>query len=190
MSSIFFLEIVLIHLHSRRVDVKFPPEKWGRFLATCLHPFVSLMGWNAQNSSRAVHSRRVSSLGGYGEDCVYSRPYFRLLIILIIGCVAGIAFGGIHCLGWNFFQGHTEQILWRAASLAIISAPVLILPFWAYEIKTGNFDPRLADVVPIVSIVIYIIARVILIVLIFMSFRSLPPGTYDTVTWTNPIPHF
>jgi hypothetical protein len=190
MLSIFFLGIVLIRLHPREVDVESPTESWVDFVVTCIYPFASLMGYRTLNSSRAVHSRRVSSLGGYGEDCVYSRPYFRLLIILIIGCVAGIAFGGIHCLGWNFFQGHTEQILWRAASLAIISAPVLILPFWGYVIKTGNFEPRPADVVPIVSIVIYSIARVILIVLIFMSFRSLPPGTYDTVTWTDPIPHF
>jgi hypothetical protein len=193
--SIFFLEIVLIHLHSRQVVVVFPTESWGHFWATCVYPFVSLMGFNPQNSSRAVHSHRVSSVGGYGEGSVYSRP----IIILLIGCLSGAVFGGIHCLGWNaLFHGHAEQILWRAASLAIVSAPVSILLMWGCAIWLNSLDEvsmsfavsrTLTSLVPLASIFIYIVARVILIVLILMSFQSLPPGIYDTVAWTNFIPH-
>jgi hypothetical protein len=190
----FFLEIVLIRLHSRQVDVKSPTESWGDFLDNCFYPFYSLMGWGAVNSSRAVHSRRVSSLGGYHKKSVSSHPF----IILLIGCLSGAAFGGIHCLGWNFlFRGHAEQILWRAASLAIVSAPVSMLllgyPIWLDG--WGGVHVKLRVIVgvcmslPFASFFIYIVARVILIVLILMSFQSLPPSIYDTVAWTNFIPH-
>ncbi|KAG1767099.1 hypothetical protein EDD22DRAFT_819494 [Suillus occidentalis] len=48
--------------------------------------------------------------------------------ILITGCVSGMIFGGIHCLGWNYlFQAHKEQILWRVASTGMACSP-LILP--------------------------------------------------------------
>jgi hypothetical protein len=192
----FFFEIVLIRLHSRRVDVKFPTESWGHLLATCIYPFASLMGFRTQDIPHAAHSHRVSSVGGYdmNKDSV-SRAFIRLLT----GCFSGAVFGGIHCLGWNvLFQGHAEQLLWRAASLAIVSAPVSILPLWGYVFwvdSLGEFNSTFAIskmfalLVPLASIFIYIVARIILIVLIMMSFQSLPPGTYDTVAWTNFIPH-
>jgi preprotein translocase subunit SecG len=178
-----------------QVDVGSPTESWGVFLVNCVYPVASLMGLGAPISSRAVHSRRVSSVGGYDNISVFSRPS----IILSIGCLSGAVFGGIHCLGWNdLFQGHAEQILWRAASLAIVSAPVSILLLWGCAIWLNSLDEvsmsfavsrTLASLVPLASIFIYIVARIILIVLILMSFQSLPPGTYDTVAWTNFIPH-
>ncbi|KAG2117515.1 hypothetical protein BD769DRAFT_1778026 [Suillus cothurnatus] len=129
-----------------QVDVESPTESWGDFLGTCVYPFSSLMGLSTHNSSRAVHSRRVSSVVGYDGSIVSSRA----IIILLVGCLSGAAFGGIHCLGWNvLFRGHAEQMLWRAASLAIVSAPVSIIPFWGYEIWVDNFDEGLADIVPI-----------------------------------------
>jgi hypothetical protein len=191
----FFLEIVLIRMHPRQVDVGSPTESWGDFLRACFHPFIKLMGINAQNSSHAVHSHRVSSVGGYDERSVSSRP----IIVLFIGCLSGAVFGGIHCLGWNvLFRGHAEQILWRAASLAIVSAPVSILLLWGYVFWVDSLgelnsafaiSEMLAFLVPLASFFIYIVARIILIVLISMSFQSLPPGIYDTVAWTNFIPH-
>jgi hypothetical protein len=103
-----------------QVDVIFSTESWSDFLATCVYPFENLMG-SAQNSSHAVHSRRVSSVGGYDNSSVSSRP----TIILSIGCLSGVVFGGIHCLNWNvLFQDH---IMWRVASLVIVSAPVSTL---------------------------------------------------------------
>ncbi|KAG2123640.1 hypothetical protein BD769DRAFT_1469660 [Suillus cothurnatus] len=150
------------------------------------------MGFRTLNSSRAVHSRRVSSVGGYDEDSVSSRS----IIILLIGCLSGAVFGGIHCLAWNvLFRGHAEQILWRAASLVIVSAPVSILLLWGCAIwlnslsELGDIFASSEIIVSLASIFIYIVARVILIVLIWMNFQSLPSGIYDTVAWTNFIPH-
>ncbi|KAG2120212.1 hypothetical protein BD769DRAFT_1480665 [Suillus cothurnatus] len=147
---------------------------------------------SAQNSSHAVHSRRVSSVGGYDNSSVSSRP----TIILSIGCLSGVVFGGIHCLNWNvLFQDH---IMWRVASLVIVSAPVSTLLLWGYGFWVGSLDNasgilavirELAFLVPLASFFIYIVARIVLIALILTSFQSLPPGTYDTVAWSNFIPH-
>jgi hypothetical protein len=41
----------------------------------------------------------------------------------------------------------------------------------------------------LISFLIYIAARAVLIVLMLLSFLSLPPGVYDTVAWTDFIPH-
>lgn len=42
----------------------------------------------------------------------------------------------------------------------------------------------------VITFIIYIVARVLLIVLILLSLLSLPPGVYDTVTWTKFVPHW
>jgi hypothetical protein len=101
-----------------------------------------------------------------------------------------VVFGGIHCLGWNvLFQG---RAIWRAASLAIVFAPVSILLLFGYVIWSEGSDTvsgTLALLATFPSFFVYIVARVILIVLILMSFRSLPPGVYNTVAWTEFIPH-
>ncbi|KAG1814712.1 uncharacterized protein BJ212DRAFT_1432092 [Suillus subaureus] len=116
-------------------------------------------------------------------------------ITIIIGCISGMAFGVIHCLGWNFlFPRHAEQILWRVASIGIpftfsgIQLPMLlnVLDGWI------SFRPPFSRVNTPISgyiAVYYIPARVSIIVLMMLSLRSLPPGTYDTVAWSKFIPH-
>ncbi|KAG2034686.1 hypothetical protein BDR03DRAFT_1093575 [Suillus americanus] len=148
-------------------------------------------------------------------------------IILCIGCVSGIIFGGIHCLGWNvFFPKHTEQVLWRVASIWIPGMLLLtalqyyLLKFMLKSTPTAELvngqtseslpsPQRTIDIirpilrVPIRSqppgglfganlaffIIYYVSARMTIIVLMFLSLRSLPPGAYDTVLWTQFIPH-
>ncbi|KAG2343492.1 hypothetical protein BDR05DRAFT_300328 [Suillus weaverae] len=153
------------------------------------YPFLSLMGIIVKISPRAARSRRVPSLGGYSS--VWDRPASDTgLIVLITGCFSGIVFGGIHCLGWNyFFHRHTEDILWRTTSLGVICAPVVIsldtlsyMRHWK-TLKIFGFPLGL------IASLIYIAARVTLIVLMILSLRSLPTGVYDTVAWTRFIPH-
>ena len=143
-------------------------------------------------SPRAVHSRRVPSLGGYART--------HGGIILLIGCCSGMVFGGIHCAGWHFsFHCHAEQTLWRAASLAILCAPVSIILSYIYEVSSAGLRYLPSTVHRKIQILLetatwicsflYIAARITLIVLMLMSLRSLPPGVYDTVAWTKFIPH-
>ena len=97
-------------------------------------------------------------------------------------------FGGIHCMGWNYlFKG---QMAWRVASLSIFCAPVCTLIIFSLAVLHINDPYFLAIPTLITCFILYVIARVALIVLMLMSLRSLPPGTYDTVTWTKFIPHY
>ncbi|KAG2098746.1 uncharacterized protein F5147DRAFT_640842 [Suillus discolor] len=147
------------------------------------------MGGGPFTSFRADHSRRVPSTGGYDSDCIYRHR----IIIFSVGGFSGTVFGGLHCLGWNaLFQGHTEQIIWRTASLAIVFVPISfvllsVYILWLHDVDAS--DGIIANLALLTSLFVYIVARVTLIVLILMSFRSLPPGVYDTVAWTKFIPH-
>ncbi|KAG1880137.1 hypothetical protein F4604DRAFT_520054 [Suillus subluteus] len=159
---------------------------WGGRLRGLIYPVVSLMGIEPLISPRAAGSRRVPSLGGYGK-------YYAGIVILI-GCSSGIVFGGIHCLGWNYlFQTYTQHMLWRAASLGIAGAPILLFLDLEYGIWLGrNVREYRYFIITFATIssVIYITARVTLILLMILSFRSLPLGVYYTVVWTQFIPHF
>ncbi|KAG1781120.1 hypothetical protein EV702DRAFT_644763 [Suillus placidus] len=152
-----------------------------------VYPFLSLMGIIVRISPRAARSRRVPSLGGYKQT--WNRPHASE-IVLLTGCFSGMVFGGIHCLGWNyFFHRHTEDILWRTTSLGVICAPVVIsldtLSYMRYWKNLKIFGLPLG----LIASLIYITARVTLIVLMILSLRSLPTGVYDTVAWTRFIPH-
>ncbi|KAG2153447.1 uncharacterized protein EDB93DRAFT_1134961 [Suillus bovinus] len=159
-------------------------SEWGDLLLTCIYPWSNLMGSGSYNSSRAGHSRRVPPVGGYEHDNDRHNQ-----IILFVGCFSGAVFGGLHCLGWNaLFQGHAEQALWRVASLAILFSPVFILLLFSCNIWLG-LNELIAFFALYLSFLVYGVARITLIILISISFRSLPPGVYDTVAWTKFIPH-
>ncbi|KAG2755144.1 hypothetical protein P692DRAFT_20719093 [Suillus brevipes Sb2] len=157
----------------------------GGHFRSLIYPFLGLMGIEVLTSSRAASSRRVPSLGGYGK--------YHAKIVLFIGCLSGIVFGGIHCLGWNYlFQTDTQYMLWRAASLGTACAPVLLFLDLGCGMLLGrsvsNYRYFIVTFATISSLV-YIAARITLVVLILLSFRSLPFGVYDTVVWTQFIPH-
>ncbi|KAG0702520.1 hypothetical protein DFH29DRAFT_851407 [Suillus ampliporus] len=177
--------IALIRLHSSNPNTSSSNRCFSRYYHHLTRPLVSLSGTEVFISPHDVHSRRVPSLGGYGR--------YRGGIILFIGCFSGMVFGGIHCLGWNFlFQRHTDQILWRAASLGIACMPIFLLLEGGYVILcpgSGNVASALLQYATRTTLFIYISARVIVIVLMMLSLRSLPPGVYDTVAWTKFIPH-
>ncbi|KAG1741707.1 hypothetical protein EDB19DRAFT_708903 [Suillus lakei] len=171
----------------------FSKTSWLYYLSSLMLPFGSLMGIGVVISPRDVRARRVPSLGGYDHHDLRDRNH---IITLFIGCFSGMVFGGMHCLGWNFmFQGHAEQILWRTASLVIVSTPVsILLSFgclvWVDGQTTEHVVAFVAGLFTVfASMFIYIVARITLLVLILLSFRSLPSGVYDTIAWTEFIPH-
>ena len=144
---------------------------------------------------------------GFGDDDVGEMFYagdsggVSQWSISIAGAVIATIFGGIHCVAWSFqFPSHTEQLLWRIASLSITCVPtvlvfavllveqfVTLVPFW---LRIVLFFPMLVMYLLVfVSPVLYVLSRVALLVIAFMSLRSLPPGAYETVHWTTFIPH-
>ncbi|KAG2068156.1 hypothetical protein BDR04DRAFT_1057119 [Suillus decipiens] len=187
-----------------KVNAIFSNKDWVNIFLTYIYPIPSLMGIGIFNSPRTVHSRRVPSAGGYDRE----NARRHRIIILLIGSLSGAIFGSIHCLGWNvLFPGRTEQILWRAASLAIVSAPLSIFLLNTYAIRLDHFwldrfwldrswlnhwsnlVEAVAFLAILASFLAYAVARITVIVLILMSFRSLPLGVYDAVAWTKFIPH-
>jgi hypothetical protein len=113
------------------------------------------------------------------------------------GLVIATIFGAIHCVAWSFqFPSHTEQLLWRIASLSITCLPMGLLFATVGIALIEELDWSLGDVpdglltaIFLGFSILYILSRVALLVIALMSLRSLPPGAYETVHWTIFIPH-
>jgi len=172
--------LVLIYLHrdsSKRTEIR-----WYTFL---FGPILSVMSFDIVISASAAATHRVPSLGSYDN----SRDD---LLVLLIGCLGGILFGGVHCLGWDFlFQKHREQMLWRVSSLAIAGVPATIL-LLGTVVVFARLSKGTSTVltVALITFFIYIPTRLILLGLMVLSMRSMPAGVYDTVAWTAYVPHF
>ncbi|KAG2356742.1 hypothetical protein BDR07DRAFT_1533932, partial [Suillus spraguei] len=146
-----------------------------------------------------LHSS-LTPLQKQGLQSIFKTLYIRFpdsslaKIPTAIGSASGMVFGVIHCLGWNFFPGHTEQIFWRVASIGVPCS--LIVPFLGAAVFLSHdhvtdlqhaFEPLMGCVT--CCIFLYLFARFTIIVLMFLSLRSLPPGAYHTVVWSEFIPH-
>jgi len=115
----------------------------------------------------------------------------------IVTSIITVLFGAIHCFAWSFhFPSHTEQLLWRIASVITAALPVI----WGVVYTLSLMDDlenqegkriHLKTIYTLSSIVVplYLIARLILLVLAFTTLRSLPVAAYETVYWTTFIPH-
>jgi hypothetical protein len=120
----------------------------------------------------------------------------RTTLAAFAAMVIATIFGGIHCVAWSFeFPSHIEQLLWRIASIAITSAPLLSSSLSCHIPSQTRSDFDIPDIewhngYNLHGIcVVYIIGRLMLLVLPFMSLRSLPAEAYQTVQWTTFIPH-
>ena len=79
---------------------------------------------------------------------------------------------------------------WRVASLSILYAPVCTLILYGFVVLEIDIPSFLGIFMLIIPSIVYVTARIGLVVLMLMSLLSLPPGAYDTVTWTKFIPHY
>jgi hypothetical protein len=120
-----------------------------------------------------------------------------------------LAYGAIHTTAWNFeFPTHVERLLWRIASLVMSGSMVY---FWIvgnrkFYLLFGYLMPskrkameKVSDerrqVSPIqislsiAGVILYLVARICLIVQALISLRALPVGVFETVRWSQFIPH-
>jgi hypothetical protein len=117
-----------------------------------------------------------------------SRPSSKLTTFTFYA--VGTAFSASHIAAWNWeFPSSVVQILWRIFGVAATSTASISIVL--------NFIANLECVSAWVSLFIvclitfiYSTSRIALIVLIFYCFSSMPAGVYETVEWTNHLPHF
>lgn len=108
------------------------------------------------------------------------------------GLAIATVFGGIHCFAWPFqFPSQAELWLWRMSSLTITCVPLslFMLAWVGKRLRVHHLLSWLPTVIYGGGVLLYILARTILLILPFAALRSLPPEAYQTVSWTDFIPH-
>jgi hypothetical protein len=108
--------------------------------------------------------------------------------------MVSILFGAIHCIAWSFsFPSLAELTSWRVSSIAITTIPPFMMAL--HSIPEGYFGhfPVFGQIAVAILFVLlpilYIFARVSLLILPFMALSSLPPVAFQTIHWTNLLPH-
>ncbi|KAE8136105.1 hypothetical protein BDV38DRAFT_294149 [Aspergillus pseudotamarii] len=112
-----------------------------------------------------------------------------------------ILYGGCHLAGWaSDFPTALESWLWRGSALFLTTVPVwggLWILWWKsvrsrskalYLIRNGDLDIIAAPVFFLV-LVGYTLARCYFLIEALMSLRLLPSAAYQTVQWSNFLPH-
>lgn len=118
---------------------------------------------------------------------------------------ASMAYGGVHAAAWNgYFPSRIETWLWRASSICIagsgftwivinISARVS-KGFKAYWGRVESLRAHWTSLVGLGSLatlcgLAYVLARIYLVLESFISLRKLPAGAFETLQWTQLVPH-
>ena len=138
--------------------------------------------------------------------------------ILLITIVT--AYSSLHFIAWNFsFPTQVERLVWRIVCIIMVSTASIFFACEIYnnEQRNGRWQhwksrfspsralpldrvlrqPEEAKLIPnwqavnmLVVTVLYTSARLYIAVECFISLRSLPLRAFDSVAWTNFIPHF
>ncbi|KAK0230081.1 hypothetical protein IW262DRAFT_377377 [Armillaria fumosa] len=127
----------------------------------------------------------------------------NLFYVVTSGALFGTLFGAIHCAAWrSHFATSIERDLWRVSSLyiALIPIPIIIMTFTAEKLadrfgfvgseeKDNSWFGGTYRLLWIIVYLVYIVARGFLLVEPFLAMRSLPPGAFVDIAWTNFLPH-
>jgi len=141
-----------------------------------------------------------------------------LILVYFVLPVVAVLFGGLHCIGWNFdFPSHTEQLLWRIASLAITSIPaaplvvgLIVVPIISlHNSLERRYDsdtvpsaplPETAEVLAAMlvtvggflvgaGIIAYMLARLLLLTQAVVLLRKQPESAFYAINWADFLPH-
>jgi hypothetical protein len=133
----------------------------------------------------------------------------RVVDFVVIGIIT-LTYISVHLIGWNFvFPTTVERNLWRSATLILSGSAVsymllFLLLTWQlpafrrlFGVSRANTAVEVFDLLPwwlqyLVAaswVGSYGTARLYLIVEAFISLRALPLAAYETVNWSNFLPH-
>jgi hypothetical protein len=110
--------------------------------------------------------------------------------------VAGTVLSALHIAAWNWeFPSSTLRTLWRIFGVAATGAaitPLASIYFYKFlkSVLRLHVSSLLLSPPTVASVIVYITSRLSLIVLTFYCFSSMPASVYETVDWTNFLPHF
>ena len=118
---------------------------------------------------------------------------------------ASMAYGGVHAAAWNgYFPSRIETWLWRASSICIAGSGLTWIVinmsariskgFKEYWGKVESLRAHWTSLVGLGSLatlcgLAYLLARIYLVLEAFISLRKLPAGAFETLQWTQLVPH-
>ena len=128
---------------------------------------------------------------------------------LVAALVVCMFYGAAHTTAWAFnFPTYTEKLLWRIACIDTIAGVISLLSVFSvvifyYEhgrrMLLKSFIAREKGIMPILyrmviligllNFPVFLLARFYIIVESFISLRHVQLGVYQTVEWTDYIPH-
>lgn len=121
--------------------------------------------------------------------------------LVCFSTLAGAIFGSIHSAAWHYhFPSRIEGVLWHVSSLTIVGVCLCItagIPLYAFvdhKYQNTHYSEDLfwricRAVLRSLPALVYTFSRVSLLTLALLSLRDLPESAFETVTWTNFIPH-
>ena len=118
---------------------------------------------------------------------------------------ASMVYGGLHTTAWNgHFPSSVEMWLWRASSICIAGSGLtwILINMLAriskgFKEYWGKVESLKADWISLVGLgslatlcgLTYVLTRLYLVVEAFISLRNLPAAAFDTLQWTQLVPH-
>ena len=118
---------------------------------------------------------------------------------------ASMVYGGVHATAWNgYFPSRSEAILWRASSVCIAGSGLTWIlinmfartseHFKAYWKEVETLRAHWTSLVSLGTLatlcgLAYVLARIYLVTEAFISLRRLPTAVFDTLQWTQLVPH-
>ncbi len=104
----------------------------------------------------------------------------------------GISFGAVHCLAWDSpFPMPAERLAWRICAVSTtVLAPIVSRGSYIIGTHDTNtyFSLSLQNIYWF-FLFLYCVAKITLIILSFTALRAQPADVYQTIDWTNYMPH-
>jgi hypothetical protein len=128
----------------------------------------------------------------FGVSCTINIPQDFTIVLTFY--LTATLFSAFHIGAWNWeFPTPTIRTVWRSFALAATGAGPLVTLLTLGMLMLQNVLSEFVGWCALVSLsslgVTYVVARLGLIALIFYCFCSMPAGVYETVHWTDFLPH-
>ena len=156
-------------------------------------PFLFLLEMLSEQFGWGPDCANPISMGdrdGPADNILHHQPAMLMFLFASI-------FGGIHFITWSFSMPTvTELWMWRSASIALTSFPILAPLFTQ---AAGSLDGYSDYLDPIVSLMLMLtlafyilhpIIRLIIAVDSVVLLRSLPDSAFLVLSWSDAIPSF